>query len=89
MWSEDEEDDMRELLRNRPTILEEVDRDQSRRLTVQENMAVLTMYGGVMFPGGELVPTPPTLLYRVRTREGTEPPSRRGSRSSSVSSRSR
>ena len=65
----DDDDDMKELLKNRPTILQEVDHNQNRRLTAKENMAVVSMYGGVMFADGELVPTPKSLLFNLPNSE--------------------
>jgi len=67
----DDDDDMKELLKNRPTILQEVDHNQNRRLTAKENMAVVSMYGGVMFADGELVPTPKSLLFNLPNSEET------------------
>jgi len=65
-WYDDEDDDMKELLKNRPTILREIDQSQDRRLTPEENMAVIKMYGGVMFPGGSVEKTPKSWLFRIR-----------------------
>ena len=65
-WYDDEDDDMKELLKNRPTILREIDQTQDRRLTPEENMAVIKMYGGVMFPGGEVEKTPKSWLFKIR-----------------------
>ena len=69
-WYEDEADDMGELLAKRPSILKEVDMNQDRRLTPEENSAVIKMYGGVMFPGGLLEKTPKNLLFRIRKALG-------------------
>ena len=69
-WYEDEADDMGELLAKRPSILKEVDMNQDRRLTPEENSAVIKMYGGVMFPGGPLERTPKNLLFRLRKALG-------------------
>ena len=92
-WYDDEDADMQELLKNRPTILREIDQTQDRRLTPEENMAVIKMYGGVMFPGGDVEKTPKSWLFKIRkalrgnssekrnTKEGSS-----GSNSSSVSS---
>merc|ERR1712001_593410 len=65
-WYDDEDEDMQELLKNRPTILREIDQTQDRRLTPDENMAVIKMYGGVMFPGGEVEKTPKSWLFKIR-----------------------
>ena len=65
-WYNDDDDDMKELLLKRPSILKEVDMNQDRRLTPEENTAVINMYGGVMFPGGHLEKTPKNLLFKVR-----------------------
>ena len=65
-WYDDEDEDMQELLKNRPTILREIDQTQDRRLTPEENMAVIKMYGGVMFPGGEVEKTPKSWLFKIR-----------------------
>jgi hypothetical protein len=65
-WYDDEDEDMKELLRNRPTILREIDQGQDRRLNPEENMAVIKMYGGVMFPGGEVERTPKSWLFKIR-----------------------
>ena len=65
-WYNDDEDDMKELLTKRPSILKDVDMNQDRRLTPEENAAVIRMYGGVMFPGGLLEKTPKNLLFRIR-----------------------
>ena len=68
-WYDDEdseEDDMKELLAQRPSILKEVDMNQDRRLTPEENTAVIKMYGGIMFPGGPLEKTPKNLLFKIR-----------------------
>ena len=95
-WYDDEDEDMQELLKNRPTILREIDQTQDRRLTPDENMAVIKMYGGVMFPGGEVEKTPKSWLFKIRkamrgnsaekrkTEEGTD--GRAGSSSSNSSS---
>jgi len=95
-WYDDEDEDMQELLKNRPTILREIDQTQDRRLTPDENMAVIKMYGGVMFPGGEVEKTPKSWLFKIRkalrgnsaekrkTKEGTD--GRAGSSSSNSSS---
>ena len=64
-WYEDDEEDMKDLLAKRPSILREVDMNQDRRLTPEENAAVIKMYGGVMFPGGGLETTPRNLLFKV------------------------
>ena len=69
-WYEDEADDMSELLAKRPSILKEVDLNQDRRLTPEENSAVIKMYGGVMFPGGPIERTPKNLLFRIRKALG-------------------
>ena len=69
-WYEDENDDMGELLTKRPSILKEVDMNQDRRLTPEENSAVIKMYGGIMFPGGPLERTPKNLLFRLRKALG-------------------
>ena len=94
-WYDDEDEDMQELLKNRPTILREIDQTQDRRLTPDENMAVIKMYGGVMFPGGEVEKTPKSWLFKIRkalrgnsaekrkVKEGSS-----SSNSSSVSSKS-
>jgi len=65
-WYDDEEDDMKELLQQRPSILREIDQAQDRRLTPEENMAVIKMYGGVMFPGGKVEKTPKSWLFKIR-----------------------
>lgn len=65
-WYDDEDDDMKELLQQRPSILKEVDQAQDRRLTPEENMAVIKMYGGVMFPGGPVEKTPKSWLFKIR-----------------------
>lgn len=98
-WYDDEDDDMKELLKNRPTILREIDQTQDRRLTPEENMAVIKMYGGVMFPGGEVEKTPKSWLFKIRKAlrgnsaekkkqkdGGLEVPCRGGSNSSTSSS---
>jgi len=98
-WYDDEDDDMKELLKNRPTILREIDQAQDRRLTPEENMAVIKMYGGVMFPGGEVEKTPKSWLFKIRKalrgnsaekkkqkEAGLEAPCRGGSNSSTSSS---
>ena len=69
-WYNDDEDDMKELLTKRPSILKDVDMNQDRRLTPEENAAVIRMYGGVMFPGGLLEKTPKNLLFRIRKALG-------------------
>lgn len=65
-WYDDEDDDMKELLQQRPSILKEIDQAQDRRLTPEENMAVIKMYGGVMFPGGPVEKTPKSWLFKIR-----------------------
>ena len=62
----DDEDDMKELLHKRPSILKEVDMNQDRRLNPEDNAAVIKMYGGVMFPGGPIEKTPKNLLFKIR-----------------------
>ena len=64
-WYEEDEEDMKDLLAKRPSILREVDMNQDRRLTPEENAAVIKMYGGVMFPGGGIETTPRNLLFKV------------------------
>ena len=56
----------KELLHQRPSILKEIDQAQDRRLTPEENMAVIKMYGGVMFPGGLVEKTPKSCLFKIR-----------------------
>jgi len=65
-WYNDDDDDMKELLQKRPSILKEIDQAQDRRLTPEENMAVIKMYGGVMFPGGPVEKTPKSWLFKLR-----------------------
>jgi len=65
-WYEDTDDDMSDLLQKRPSILTEIDQAQDRRLTPEENMAVIKMYGGVMFPGGPVEKTPKSWLFKIR-----------------------
>lgn len=65
-WYEDNDDDMNDLLQKRPSILTEIDQSQDRRLTPEENMAVIKMYGGVMFPGGPVEKTPKSWLFKIR-----------------------
>ena len=55
-----------ELLKNRPTILKEADKEPNRRLTPDENVAVIKMYGGVMFPASALEKTPGRWLFKVK-----------------------
>ena len=50
-------------------------------------MAVVKMYGGVMFPDGDMVTTPKSLLYKVRNKDSVQPLSNRCSASSSISSK--
>ena len=71
-WYDDEDDDMKELLKNRPTILRETDQSQDRRHTPEENMAVIRMYGGVQFPDGALERTPSRLLLKLERRGSFE-----------------
>ena len=65
-WYNEEDDDMKDLLQKRPSILKEIDLSQDRRLTPEENMAVIKMYGGIMFPGGLMEKTPKSLLFKIR-----------------------
>ena len=71
-WYSEEDDDMKDLLQKRPSILKEIDLNQDRRLTPEENTAVIKMYGGVMFPGGFMEKTPKNLLFKVRKSARTE-----------------
>merc|ERR1712106_719406 len=65
-WYDDNDDDMQELMQKRPSILTEIDQAQDRRLTPEENVAVIKMYGGVMFPGGPVEKTPKSWLFKIR-----------------------
>ena len=71
-WYNEEDDDMKDLLQKRPSILKEIDLHQDRRLTPEENMAVIKMYGGIMFPGSLMEKTPKNLLFKVRKGGRTE-----------------
>merc|ERR1712106_130389 len=65
-WYDDNDDDMQELMQKRPSLLTEIDQAQDRRLTPEENVAVIKMYGGVMFPGGPVEKTPKSWLFKIR-----------------------
>ena len=67
-WYEDE--DMKDLVKNRPSALEEA--AGGRKLTPEENMAVIRMYGGVQFPDGALERTPSRLLLKLERRGSFE-----------------
>ena len=48
-WYNEEDDDMKDLLQKRPSILKEIDLAQDRRLTPEENMAVINMFVNLLW----------------------------------------
>jgi len=85
-WYEDNDDDMQELMQKRPSILTEIDQAQDRRLTPEENVAVIKMYGGVMFPGGPVEKTPKSWLFKIRKAIRAESIEKKKQRDSGIES---
>ncbi|XP_040564275.1 uncharacterized protein [Lepeophtheirus salmonis] len=64
-WYDDEDEDMKDRLKEFEIRPSDHHRPEDQRRTPEENMAVIKLFGGIQFPGGFLQNTPKRLLKNM------------------------